>query len=413
MSINGGTSGSSSGRSSPTSITKISAAIASNLVSSKQHRIPIFNGKKDEDPIKFLRIFLRVAKALKWDDPTKLDKFPNYLAGAAEEWHYIKIECISAVPAIDWDGLKKAFEQRFLRGDYKSHLMRELRERKMKEDETLISYITAIETLCHDLDDGMSQEQIIDYVYAGLDRRVAAQIAFFAPKDIDAMQACARNIERGLDLIGGDKPQKESEKKVNAIINCESESNKAEKEMTKDPIDDKLNKIVEIIQVLALGKNGDRNRNNGNYQNKNYQNRNQNNNQNSGNSYNYYKKSYNPNFKKNIKCYSCGKMGHIAKQCRSKNIAKKDENESNANQVKTASNASVNSVNNAMANVTNNSFVMINVIINDKVFKALVDSGAEVSLMKYNAAKELGLKLEEYKGPNLNGVSGEILDTNG
>ena len=63
MSTSGSSDGSSSGRSSPTSITKISA-IASNLVSSKQHRIPIFNGKKDEDPIKFLRIFLQVAKAL-------------------------------------------------------------------------------------------------------------------------------------------------------------------------------------------------------------------------------------------------------------------------------------------------------------------------------------------------------------
>jgi hypothetical protein len=64
-------------------VTQMSAAIASNLASSRQHHMPVFSGTRTEDPIKFLRNFERVAKALKWDNTTKMDKFPNYLTDSA------------------------------------------------------------------------------------------------------------------------------------------------------------------------------------------------------------------------------------------------------------------------------------------------------------------------------------------
>jgi hypothetical protein len=94
--------------------TQIIAGISDNLASSKQHRILIFSGKRDEDPIKFMRVFLRVSRTLKWDDRTKVDKFPNYLSGAAEEWHYIKNEC-AETQITDWNDLKRSFEARLLR----------------------------------------------------------------------------------------------------------------------------------------------------------------------------------------------------------------------------------------------------------------------------------------------------------
>jgi hypothetical protein len=79
--------------SSAVDIEKMSAAIANTLASSRQHTIPIFSGGKNEDPIKFMRFFERVAKALKWDDMTKCDKFPAYLSGAGENFHYPFVDC--------------------------------------------------------------------------------------------------------------------------------------------------------------------------------------------------------------------------------------------------------------------------------------------------------------------------------
>ncbi len=78
--------------SSAINIEKMSAAIANMLASSRQHTIPIFSGGKNEDPIKFMRVFERVAKALKWDDRTKCDKFPAYLSGAGEHFDSMSIQ---------------------------------------------------------------------------------------------------------------------------------------------------------------------------------------------------------------------------------------------------------------------------------------------------------------------------------
>jgi hypothetical protein len=61
--------------------------------SSHQHHIPIFSGTRTEDPKKFLRTFERVAKALKWDNTMKMDKFPNYFFDSAEEFYYINVDC--------------------------------------------------------------------------------------------------------------------------------------------------------------------------------------------------------------------------------------------------------------------------------------------------------------------------------
>ncbi len=188
----------------------------------------------------------------------------------------MKVECASAAIA-DWDALSDLFQNRFLRGDYKSHLMRELRERKMTENESLLSYITSIEALCHDLDSHMSEEQIIDYIYAGLDKKIAAQIAFFAPRTVEVLLDVAKNIERGLDLMHELK-SKQKHKKINAVKSSDSvKARNSQTEVLKnDSLEDKLNKVVDLLQVMAVNKNNDMNRPHSNSfqtQNKNYQNK--------------------------------------------------------------------------------------------------------------------------------------------
>ena len=74
-------------------VAQMSAAIASNLASARSHNIPYFFGKKEEDVLRFLRVYNRVAGALKWNDRDKYGKFSNYLKDAAEEWYYVNVEC--------------------------------------------------------------------------------------------------------------------------------------------------------------------------------------------------------------------------------------------------------------------------------------------------------------------------------
>jgi hypothetical protein len=139
--------------------------------------------------------------------------------------------------------------------------MRELRERKMTENESLLSYITSIEALCHDLDSHMSEEQIIDYIYAGLDKKIAAQIAFFAPRSVEVLLDVAKNIERGLDLMHEHKSE-QKHKKINAVKSSDSvKTRNSQKEVLKnDLLEDKLNKVVDLLQVMAMSKSNETNR---------------------------------------------------------------------------------------------------------------------------------------------------------
>jgi hypothetical protein len=47
------------------------------------------------------------------------------------------------------------------------------------------------------------------------------------------------------------------------------------------------------------------------------------------------------------------------------------------------------------------SMLMIDVLIKNKVFKAILGSGAEVTLMKTSIAEQLNLELGNYSGPDL------------
>jgi len=197
------------------SVAAIGSTLASNLVSSRQHYVESFNGKKDADPLKFLRQFNRVAKALKWDDDaSKLAKFPNYLTEEADNWYYAYVDCLqknidipnTPQPPNTFADLKDKFLKYFIRDDYKSHLMQVIRARKQKKNEPVRSYITDIMAMCHDLDDTIDDQIIFDYIYERMEREIRKQVMFLAPNILTDFLAKARNCERTL----------ESELKLNA-----------------------------------------------------------------------------------------------------------------------------------------------------------------------------------------------------
>jgi hypothetical protein len=87
----------------------------------------------------------------------------------------------------------------FLRDDRKRHLANELRGRKKNRDESVTVYITAIQTICHDLDKNMSTQQKMSHILEGLDEEIAAQILYINPKGISELISIARNVELGRD----------------------------------------------------------------------------------------------------------------------------------------------------------------------------------------------------------------------
>ena len=69
----------------------INTAITNSLQSSRQYFIPTFSGSNAEDPVRFMKNFKRVADALSWNDEQKSLKFPTYLTGDAETFHYVNV----------------------------------------------------------------------------------------------------------------------------------------------------------------------------------------------------------------------------------------------------------------------------------------------------------------------------------
>ena len=369
-------------------IAQMSAAIASNLASARSHSIPYFFGKKEEDVLRFLRIYNRVAGALKWNDRDKFDKFSNYLRDAAEEWYYVNVECaeINDEPS-DWDDLEIKFKDRFLRGDYKAYLVRELRMRKQKKDESLLSYITSIRALCYDLNKKMGQEEIIEWIYNGMQEDAAECImANSDPQTVDDMIRAAKKVERANESIKNRKV-----KSVNSVAVDETES---------------LSKMIEKL-TLALNKNTNKVSNDYKANDKGKA------------KVNTANKIPENTKKPNIECFFCKNKGHYKKDCfKYKSwLNKRDKSnkvQSSVNLIKESdsekeSDCSVNNITVNLSNLKDRNLFYIQVKINNKVFTALVDSGAEVTLMNKKIAKELKLKVKEYSGPRVTAVTGDSL----
>ncbi len=61
----------------------------------------------------------------------------------------------------------------------------------------------------------------------------------------------------------------------------------------------------------------------------------------------------------------------------------------------------------------NKTLILINVKIRNMMFKALIDTGSEITIMRKSVADMLNLKLEPYVGPNLEAVNKHIIKTYG
>ena len=131
--------------------------------------------------------------------------------------------------------------------------------------------------------------------------------------------------------------------------------------------------------------------------------------------------SFNNNrMRNNIICNYCNRPGHIRANCRSNpmnynnnsNNANSGINQNNNTAINDNSNQNINpvpvnsehrpAVNNIILNTNiNGKLIQIDVKINGLKFKALVDSGAELTLIKKSVADLLKLDLNPYKGPDI------------
>ena len=139
----------------------ITTAITNNLQGSRQYYIPTFSGSNTEDPVRFMRNFKRIANSLSWNDEQKLLKLSTYLTGDAETFYYVNVDIVPETnKPSNFNALEELFTNHFSRGDYKSHLMQILHDRKQKSGESLVAYVTNIRAICWDIDPEWDEKKV-------------------------------------------------------------------------------------------------------------------------------------------------------------------------------------------------------------------------------------------------------------
>jgi hypothetical protein len=150
-------------------------AIRLSMTSSSHLRLEPFTGRDNRELVKWLREFEYHAEANNWDDATKLRKFPIHLRDYGLLWFDQNVKR-SSTPPTTWRELKSLILDDLLSTDHRSYLHTEIRRRKQAPNESVYNYILVKRDLCLELDDRMSDSDLIEYLFQGLKPEIAKML---------------------------------------------------------------------------------------------------------------------------------------------------------------------------------------------------------------------------------------------
>jgi hypothetical protein len=166
-----------------------------SLTTNSSLRLEPFSGRDSRELLKWLREFEYHADANNWVDAAKLRKFPTYLRDYGLLWYDQNVKRNTAAPTT-WDALKKLLTNNLLSTDHRSYLHGEIRRRKQAPNESVYNYILAKRDLCLELDDSMSDQDMIEHLFQGIKPEIAKMLRADAPKNLNQFIDLAKQIER-------------------------------------------------------------------------------------------------------------------------------------------------------------------------------------------------------------------------
>ena len=158
-----------------------------------------FTGRNPRALSKWLRQWEIDADSANWDDTIKLRKFPSYLRDYSALWYDQNVKR-RAVPPSTWQELKRLIKADLLSADHKSYLHGEIRNRKQAPNESVYNYILAMRDLCYELDNAMSDEDVLEHIYRGMNPEIAKLVRSHGPQTIDNFTDKAKAAERGIEV---------------------------------------------------------------------------------------------------------------------------------------------------------------------------------------------------------------------
>lgn len=445
---------------------------ASNEEQSVRVRPPVFNTPEDMrvkmlmTPEKFVgtpskaRVWMEdfrySCNVNEWYDLIACKRFPAYLIGSARNWYTSEIADTEAVT--DFDKLEEKFFEQYVPRSEKRDINRELDERKQRPDEAVSNFICDINKLCSDYRPTMSQEDRIDKILDKLLPSFFPNILEDEPATVQELRNKAVLIEEGIKRRGnnsvtafvprGNDRRREWQevKKPFICFNCGGQGHSArqcpsERSTNNQLIKDNVGNINKVYQ-----KPNNSMRLNNTYYNSHYRNNNMNSAYN--NSYNRYKSAndnpYNKYNSTNNNSYNRYNNSNMANNRYNNANNAPQRRDSNANQnIYTRNNRNQNDndnqnvydkykqrfVNNAQTSgepkaETQQKRPAINsiqpilptsvrVIINNIEIRGMADSGAAISVIDAELARQLDLKKSDEVAPMFNSAGPSLVDITG
>ncbi|XP_040971845.1 uncharacterized protein [Gossypium hirsutum] len=209
------------------------------------HLLPTFNGLPSESPHKHLAEFHMVCSSMKpqgvSEDQIKLRAFLFSLAGMAKEWlFYLPPNSITT-----WAELSRVFLDRYFPAAKASDLRRSILGIQQRSDESVYDYWERFKKLCASCPQhGLSEQTLLRYLYEGM--------LPMEKKMVDAASGGAlinmtpENARTLISTMAANSQQ----------FGSSSEPNRRVHEVSTVSLENKIDKLTDIVNSLVTGKIG-------------------------------------------------------------------------------------------------------------------------------------------------------------
>ncbi|RWS26798.1 enzymatic polyprotein endonuclease reverse-like protein [Leptotrombidium deliense] len=380
---------------------KVGEAVASNIVTNSNAKMRPFHSSDVESATDFIRSYDTHAVSNNWNNEIKAKRFSSFLTGPALKWFHVKI----AGFGYEYDDIKRIFLTDF---DPHDELLTQLRERKQYSGESTQNYVYEKILLCKKLNDDMTDQELLHFVYEGLDPLIRKHVYISNPKDYNELIIKARRVEA--------LAREESRKDTN--------------------VDTSMADLIKRVDALTTSLEKQNNR----YQRPQYLN--QRNNLSSNNFQDqrgYYNKRYNNqrteinpsncqqrnnffprNLHGNPRCYLCNKIGHIARFCpqsftRTNNQHVRSNPTENIQHVSTNLMQAEKPIEEPVrilaieTTLQKRGFLTQIVKVNNSLVEAVIDTGSAITIINANAVQKIGGSINQCKIPEIKSINGNKL----
>lgn len=176
-------------------------AFSNAIVPKENSKIEKFDGQSG-NVLNWIEDFELISEANSWNDSVEMKRLPLYLEKSARDWQSVYV---AGKTGLNWSDVKVKLREFFLPASWTSYLRKELRKRVQSKDEPVVNYILAKKALCSKLDDKMTEEEIMDYLYEGIIPEIRSQLTAHNLRAIDEFTVKAKLIEKGLEKRQNDR----------------------------------------------------------------------------------------------------------------------------------------------------------------------------------------------------------------